>query len=61
MEILVLFLKKENSKLNTLNIYSLSKLSNEIIAKSFLAKNQRHNLLDLDFSQFMVNGADQIC
>jgi len=29
------FPKKENSKLNTLNIYSLSKLSNEIIAKSF--------------------------
>ena len=29
------FPKKENSKLNTLNIYSLSKLSNEIIARSF--------------------------
>jgi len=28
------FPKKENSKLNTLNIYSLSKLSNEIIAKT---------------------------
>ena len=28
------FPKKENSKLNTLNTYSLSKLSNEIIAKS---------------------------
>ena len=32
------FPKKENSKLNTLNIYSLSKLSNEIIAKSFSKK-----------------------
>ena len=39
MEILVLFLK-ENSKLNTLNIYSLSKLSNEIIAKSFSKKSK---------------------
>ena len=38
MAILVLFLKKENSKLNTLNVYSLSKLSNEIIAKSFSKK-----------------------
>ena len=32
------FPKKENSKLNTLNIYSISKLSNEIIAKSFSDK-----------------------
>ena len=32
------FPKKENSKLNTLNLYSLSKLSNEIIAKSFSRK-----------------------
>ena len=32
------FPKKENSKLNTLNVYSLSKLSNEIIAKSFSKK-----------------------
>ena len=32
------FPKKENSKLNTLNIYSLSKISNEIIAKSFSKK-----------------------
>ena len=30
------FPKKENSKLNTLNIYSLSKLSNEIIAKTLI-------------------------
>ena len=32
------FPKKENSKLNTLNIYSLSKLANEITAKSFSSK-----------------------
>ena len=32
------FPKKENSKLNTLNLYSLSKLSNEIIARSFSRK-----------------------
>ncbi len=32
------FPKKENSKPSTLNIYSLSKLSNEIIAKSFSKK-----------------------
>ena len=32
------FPKKENSKLNTLNIYSLSKLANEITAKSFSAR-----------------------
>jgi len=32
------FPKKENSELNTLNIYSLSKLSNEIIARSFSKK-----------------------
>ena len=32
------FPKKENSKLSTLNIYSLSKLANEIIAKSFSKK-----------------------
>ena len=34
------FPKKENSKLNTLNIYSLSKLSNEIMAKSFSIKSK---------------------
>lgn len=34
------FPKKENSKLNTLNTYSLSKLSNEIIAKSFSMKSK---------------------
>ena len=34
------FPKKENSKLNTLNIYSLSKISNEIIAKSFSRKSK---------------------
>tara|TARA_B100000886_G_scaffold277321_1_gene201287 strand:- start:4708 stop:5682 length:975 start_codon:yes stop_codon:yes gene_type:complete len=32
------FPKKEDSKLNTLNIYSLSKLANEITARSFSAK-----------------------
>ena len=32
------FPKKENSKLNTLNIYSLSKLANEIIAKTYIRK-----------------------
>ena len=32
------FPKKENSKLNTLNIYSLSKLANEIIAKTYIKK-----------------------
>jgi len=34
------FPKKENSKLNTLNIYSLSKLSNEIIAKTLSMKSK---------------------
>ena len=34
------FPKKENSKLNTLNTYSLSKLSNEIIAKSSSTKSK---------------------
>ncbi len=34
------FPKKENSKLNTLNVYSLSKLSNEIMAKSFSIKSK---------------------
>ena len=37
---LVLFQKRKNSKLNTLNIYSLSKLSNEIMAKSFSIKSK---------------------
>ena len=32
------FPKKEDSKLNTLNIYSLSKLANEITAKAFIRK-----------------------
>ena len=34
------FPKKENSKLNTLNIYSLSKLANEIIAKTYIRKSK---------------------
>ena len=34
------FPKKENSKLNTLNIYSLSKLANEITAESFTRKSK---------------------
>ena len=42
------FPKKENSKLNTLNIYSLSKLSNEIIAKSF-SKKSRTQFVGLRF------------
>ena len=42
------FPKKENSKLNTLNIYSLSKLSNEIIAKSF-SKRSNTQIIGLRF------------
>ncbi len=42
------FPKKENSKLNTLNIYSLSKLANEITAKSFL-KNSKIQIIGLRF------------
>ncbi len=42
------FPKKENSKLNTLNIYSLSKLSNEIIAKSF-SKKSKTQIIGLRF------------
>ncbi len=42
------FPKKENSKLNTLNIYSLSKLSNEIIAKSF-CKTSKTQIIGLRF------------
>jgi len=34
------FPKKENSKLDTLNIYSLSKLANEIIAKTHIRKSK---------------------
>ena len=34
------FPKKEDSKLNTLNIYSLSKLANEIIAKTYIRKSK---------------------
>ena len=42
------FPKKENSKLNTLNIYSLSKLSNEIIAKLF-SKRSNTQVIGLRF------------
>ncbi len=42
------FPKKENSKLNTLNIYSLSKLSNEIIAKQF-SKRSNTQVIGLRF------------
>ena len=42
------FPKKEDSKLNTLNIYSLSKLSNEIIAKSF-SKKSKTQIIGLRF------------
>ena len=42
------FPKKENSKLNTLNIYSLSKLSNEIIARSF-SKRSNTQIIGLRF------------
>ena len=34
------FPKKENSKLDTLNIYSLSKLANEIIAKTYIRQSK---------------------
>ncbi len=42
------FPKKENSKLNTLNIYSLSKLANEITAKLF-AKKSKTQIIGLRF------------
>ena len=42
------FPKKENSKLNTLNIYSLSKLANEITAK-LLAKKSKTQIIGLRF------------
>ena len=47
------FPKKENSKLNTLNIYSLSKLSNEIIAKSF---SERSNTQIIGLRFFSIYG-----
>ena len=48
------FPKKENSKLNTLNIYSLSKLSNEIIARSF---SNRSNTQIIGLRFFSIYGA----
>ena len=42
------FPKKENSKLNTLNIYSFSKLANEITAKLF-AKKSKTQIIGLRF------------
>ena len=55
------FPKKENSKLNTLNLYSLSKLSNEIIARSFSRKLKTQIIGLRFFFQFMENGGGRIC
>ena len=52
--------KKEISKPNTLNIYSLSKLANEITAKTWSIKSKTQ-IIGLRFFQFTVNGVDQIC